>query len=96
MSRDTDTSTWARCGGSSCGFAAGLLSGALGVVDAGASELLGGAGSEVDGAVVVGVGSSSAPAGPANPAVSNAAAASTAKQRAMGLALLDLFTNSHP
>jgi hypothetical protein len=92
--------TWARSTGSAC-FAGGLLSGALelGAVDVGAAELLGGGGaSEVDGAdgaAEVGVGSS-ARAGAANPPVSKAAAASMAKERATDLALLDLFTNSHP
>ncbi|WIY03794.1 hypothetical protein QRX60_08050 [Amycolatopsis mongoliensis] len=73
----------------------GALSAAeLGTDVVGISELLGGA-SEVAGAVAVGV-VSSAPAGPANPQVSKAAAASVAKWREIGLALLDLFTNSHP
>jgi hypothetical protein len=89
--------TWARSTGSAC-FAGGLLSGALelGAVDVGAAELLGGGGaSDVDGVAEVGVGSS-ARAGAANPPVSKAAAASMAKERATDLALLDLFTNSHP
>ncbi|GHG15770.1 hypothetical protein GCM10017567_37320 [Amycolatopsis bullii] len=59
----------------------------------GASEV--GGASDVDGAVAVGVGSS-APAGPANTPASRAAAATTEKHRASGLAVLDLFTNSHP
>ncbi|GHG15755.1 hypothetical protein GCM10017567_37300 [Amycolatopsis bullii] len=51
--------------------------------------------SDVAGAVVVGVGSS-APAGPANTLVSTAAAVNAAKPRAKGLAILEMFTNSHP
>ncbi|MEV4148981.1 hypothetical protein AB0J40_35355 [Amycolatopsis sp. NPDC049691] len=84
MSSATEISTWARCTGAAC--FTGALSGALelGALDTGAAGVLGA--STVDGAVEAG---SSAPAGTAIPPVSRAAAARTAKERAMDLALLE-------
>ncbi|MGW3999637.1 hypothetical protein ACWEF6_39610 [Amycolatopsis sp. NPDC004772] len=102
MSKATETATWARSA-RGCA-AAGLLSGLAsdGVELGGAAELAGAsdvdgdvAGAVEAGAPASGVGSSAA-AGPANTLVSTAAAVTAAKPRARDLALLDMFTNSHP